>query len=496
VFVGLYWQRYGRVAPGTEISALEEEFELSRGLPRLLDSKTPAPDREPRLAGLLDRIRQEASYRSFRTPAELGRLVRDDLATLLSERFVAARTPVADPAPAPSTPRGRGPRPLPAGTTSLVGREQAIDEVTGLLSRPGVALVTLTGPGGIGKTRLALAVAVGQQVRGRFTAGAVFVPLAGVTRPELVVTAIGRAVGADLAGTGSPVDALAERLGEDRWLLVVDNLEQVLDAAHDLEDLLARCPGVAILATSRTVLGLRAEQAYPVAPLLLPADPDGVPLAALAASPAVALFVDRARTVRPDFALTNANAAAVVAICRRLEGLPLAIELAAARTRLLDPDALGVEARSRALLHRGEAAEALYREAIDRLQPTRLRVDLARAHLLYGEWLRRQRRRLDARKELRVADERFSDFGMEAFAERARVELQATGERARKRTVDTLDQLTPQEAQIARLAAQGSTNREIAAQLFISPSTVEYHLRKAFRKLHVKTRTQLAHRMS
>jgi DNA-binding CsgD family transcriptional regulator len=160
------------------------------------------------------------------------------------------------------------------------------------------------------------------------------------------------------------------------------------------------------------------------------------------------------------------------------------------------PWALGVEARSRALVNRGEAAETLYREAIDRLQPTRLLLDLARAHLLYGEWLRRQRRRLDARTELRVAHDLFSDFGMEAFAERARVELRATGERARKRTVDTLDQLTPQEAQIARLVVRGSTNREIAAQLFISPSTVEYHLHKAFRKLHLKTRTQLAHRMS
>ena len=168
-----------------------------------------------------------------------------------------------------------------------------------------------------------------------------------------------------------------------------------------------------------------------------------------------------------------------------------------AMTRASGTDwALGVAARSRALLAEGLRAEDLYVEAIDRLGRTRIAVDLARAHLLYGEWLRRQRRRLDARKELRVAHELFSDFGMEAFAERARVELQATGERARKRTVDTLDQLTPQEAQISRLAAQGHTNREIAAQLFISPSTVEYHLRKAFRKLDVKTRTQLAHRMS
>ena len=157
---------------------------------------------------------------------------------------------------------------------------------------------------------------------------------------------------------------------------------------------------------------------------------------------------------------------------------------------------LGVLARSRALLCDGEAAESSYREAIERLSRVELAPELARAHLVYGEWLRRERRRVDARAELRAAHDQFTSIGMEAFAERARVELEATGERPRRRSAETLDELTPQEGQIARLAAEGHTNREIAARLFISASTVEYHLRKAFRKLDVKSRVQLKDRLA
>jgi DNA-binding NarL/FixJ family response regulator len=157
--------------------------------------------------------------------------------------------------------------------------------------------------------------------------------------------------------------------------------------------------------------------------------------------------------------------------------------------------AKAVEARSRALLSEGEAAETLYRQAIKRLTRTRARTELARTHLLYGEWLRRERRRLDAREQLHHADKLFAELGMEAFAERTRTELEATGEQARKRTVETRDDLTPQEANVSRLAADGATNKQIADRLFISSSTVDYHLRKAFRKLGVKSRHQLKQRL-
>ena len=153
--------------------------------------------------------------------------------------------------------------------------------------------------------------------------------------------------------------------------------------------------------------------------------------------------------------------------------------------------ALGIEARSRALLNYGTAADDLYRVAIDRLGRTRLRPELARAHLLYGEWLRREGRRVDARRLLRTAYEMFATIGMEAFAECTGRELVATGEKARKRSPETREALTPQEEQIARLARDGLSNPEIGAQLFVSARTVEWHLGNVFAKLGITSRRQL-----
>jgi DNA-binding CsgD family transcriptional regulator len=170
-----------------------------------------------------------------------------------------------------------------------------------------------------------------------------------------------------------------------------------------------------------------------------------------------------------------------------------ALERLTTTTRASGTDwALGIGARSHALLTGGTTAERLYQEAIARLSQTRLVPELARAHLVYGEWLRREQRRVDARSELRAAHERFSVMGMEAFAERARKELLATGERARKRTMETRDDLTAQERQIAELARDGLSNPEIGSRLFLSPRTVEWHLRKVFGKLGIRSRHELA----
>lgn len=235
---------------------------------------------------------------------------------------------------------GRAPFPL----TPLVGRDRELAAILDLLADPETRLLSLIGPGGVGKTRLALAVvgALGDH----FADGAVFVPLAAVADPALVLPTVAHALGVQAAGRRPAPEIVATALQDRHLLLVLDNVEQVVSAAPDLSALLAACPGVKALVTTRAALRVRGEQQVPVPPLSLPERGGGqlgvamASLDTLRESGAVALFAQRARQVNPDFALTETNAAAIAEIVRRLDGLPLAIELAAAWTRMFPPAAL------------------------------------------------------------------------------------------------------------------------------------------------------------
>ncbi len=244
---------------------------------------------------------------------------------------------------------------LPIPPTPLIGREQELAEVQRRLLDPHVRLLTLTGTGGTGKTRLALAVA--QRLKAAFEDGAVFADLSPLSDAELVLPTLARSLGLREIAGQHPLTTVVDELRSRQMLVVLDNVEHVLGAVAELATLLEACPGLRVLATSRIPLRLYGEHEFPVPPLALP-DPRGPrDVASLAHSPAVALFVQRAQAVRPDFQLTEANAAAVAEICARLDGLPLAIELAAARVKLLPPQALLARFDSRLRLLTGGARD-------------------------------------------------------------------------------------------------------------------------------------------
>jgi predicted ATPase/class 3 adenylate cyclase len=228
------------------------------------------------------------------------------------------------------------PNNLPVQLTSFVGRRRELDEIAAAV-RDG-RLVTLTGPGGTGKTRLALQTAA--RLLPELQDGAFFVALAPITEPSLVMPTIGQALGLPETSSQTPLDAVLEHLRDKELLLVLDNFEQILGAASEVGQLLTTTERVRVLATSREPLGLSGEREYPVPPLGLPDPARLPPLDGLSQYEAVALFVERATAVKPDFQVTNENAPAVAEICARLDGLPLAIELAAARVKILTPQAM------------------------------------------------------------------------------------------------------------------------------------------------------------
>jgi predicted ATPase len=327
LFVGVYWQSYGWVAPEMEISGLEDEYLLAGDMPKLIYIKEPANEREPRLQELLDRVLDQGgvSVRTFRTVDELREMVPEDLALLLTERFSASvpNEPSPDEVPATQT--------LPAQLTRFIGRTEELKEIQQLLLRDEVRLLTLVGPGGIGKSRLSIE--IGERVAPEFPDGVRFVPLAAVRDPSRLFDHLVEVLGIK-ENTSDSQAALSRWLQERSLLLILDNFEQLLGAGDVVARLLEASPSCKVLVTSRAVLRLRGEHEYFVPPMTLPKDPQQV-----SQSDAVELFRERADEVRPGIDLTD-DTEIVSKICRRLDGLPLAIELAAARIKVMSPKQL------------------------------------------------------------------------------------------------------------------------------------------------------------
>jgi predicted ATPase len=334
VFVGIYWQRYGWVAPEETISGLEDEYRLSGDRPKLMYVKAPAPDREPQLAELLTQVKDDdrVSYRAFATAEELEDLVADDLALLLTEVFEVSRAPEPEAQPDPIRVE---PTALPVAPTPLVGRDDDVVRVRALLDRDDVRVVTVSGPGGIGKSRVALEVAERERADGRTV---VWAGLSDVADPTLAPVAVLQSLGIREQPMRGVEETIAAAIGERELLVVLDGGERLLGATAALTTLLRLCRNVRVLVTSRAVLDLRAEHEYPLAPLDVPAE--GATLAALERTGAGRLFLDVARATVPHWEPSERDAAALAEVCRSLDGVPLAIELAAARIRIFSPTAL------------------------------------------------------------------------------------------------------------------------------------------------------------
>lgn len=325
VFVGVYWQKYGWVAPDMNISGLEDEYRIALDKPKLIYVKQ-ASERELRLNHLLEEIQSSNAlcYRPFTSQEELLDLVENDLAIMLSEHFQSNNQDDQPPSYYKFD--------VPTMADALIGRQKDIEQLREMFTSAQCRLITICGAGGTGKTRLAIETA--RQLKTNFSNGVVFVGLEAISEPGLVPAAISRSLPIMDSGKQAVSETLMSWLSDKEMLLVLDNMEQITESSHFIGDLIQRCPRVHLLITSRTPLHLRYEQIYPLEPLPTPAD---LQPEKLEDNPAVQLFIQRVREVNPRMAFGKEDMLAIQKICNQLDGLPLAIELAALRTRYVNP---------------------------------------------------------------------------------------------------------------------------------------------------------------
>jgi predicted ATPase len=323
IFIGIYWNSYGWVGPDMDISGLEDEYDLSAGKSKLIYVKT-SHDREQKLDTLLNKIREQNSvcYKPFKDALELQELVENDLAISLSEYFHSESK---------ETPTDEIYIQIPVGRRPLIGREKDLDCIAKLMAMPDNKLISIIGTGGTGKTSMAMELA--DRLKHEFKHGVVFFSLASISEMDQIPSFLASKFKLEGRGDQPIREILISWLSDKQLLMVLDNLEQIIDIRDLISDIIRRCAGIRILCTSRTPLHLLQEHIYPLDPLPKPGNEN----VNLMKNPAMQLFVARAEQVNPRLDLNEINMMAIRDICNQVDGLPLAIELAAMRTRYLPP---------------------------------------------------------------------------------------------------------------------------------------------------------------
>lgn len=325
IFIGIYWQSYGWIAENETISGLEDELLLSENFPRLIYIKEPAPNRDEKLNLMLDYIRSRGnvSYKSFSSVKELSRIIKDDLVVLLSERFYSHDEAEEIPEkPVHSN--------LPVNLSRLIGREKEISDICELILKKEAHLITITGPGGIGKTRLSIA--VGNALQDYFMDGIYFADFSGICEENKIIPELAKIFGITLTASADQTKPIIEFISEQKILLIIDNFEQLSQSGVSISSIATKCPNLSVIVTSRNPLNLSIETEYNINALSFPdATYD---LNEIEMSPSVILFCERARLADKNFELNEVNIYYVSDICRMLGGIPLAIELAAVKVRI------------------------------------------------------------------------------------------------------------------------------------------------------------------